>query len=327
MTVLVAIHHRVDAWTIPAAHVEELRTRFPHITFLHSTTRDSDIELAADADVAFAIVLSTEAVARAPRLQWLHCSAHAVGHFPLAELAARGIIVTNSRGIQAVPIAEHVMACLLALARKLPETLRDQQARVWQPNTYVGEASPWLLAGRTIGVVGAGTLGEAIATRAKAFGMHVIGMRRNPARATPAGFDEIVGPGDRDRLLAASDVVVLAAPLTAETHRLLDAPAIASMKRGAIVVNVARGQLIDEAALAQALDSGRLGGAVLDVFTSEPPARESPFWCMPNVIVTPHNSGFRTGHFDAVIDLFAENLGRFERGVELLNRVDLQTGY
>ncbi|PYR79881.1 MAG: hypothetical protein DMF87_10280 [Acidobacteria bacterium] len=224
-------------------------------------------------------------------------------------------------------MAEHVMACLLALARKLPETLRDQQERVWRPNTYVGDASPWLLAGRTIGVVGVGTLGEAIATRAKAFGMHVIGMRRNPQRGAPTGFDEIVGPADRNRLLTAADVVVLAAPLTAETQRLLDAATIASMKRGAIVVNVARGQLIDEAALAEALEAGRLGGAVLDVFTIEPLAQDSPFWSMPNVVVTPHNSGFRTGHFDAVVDLFSENLRRFERGVDLLNRVDLQTGY
>ena len=120
MNVLVAIHHRVDAWTISPAHVDELRTRFPHVTFLHSITRDSDIELAASADVAFALALSKEAVARARELRWLHCSGHAVGHFPLEELAARGVIVTNSRGIQAVPIAEHVMACLLALARKLP---------------------------------------------------------------------------------------------------------------------------------------------------------------------------------------------------------------
>lgn len=327
MNVLVAIHHRVDAWTIPLAHVDELRTRFPHITFLHSTTRESDVELAADADVAFAIVLSQEAVVRARRLRWLHCSAHAVGHFPLAELAAQGVIVTNSRGIQAVPIAEHVMACLLALARKLPQTLRDQRERVWRPNVLVGAASPWLLAGRTIGVIGAGTLGQAIAARAKAFGMHVIGMRRHPARGVPAGFDEIVGPADRDRLLAASDVVVLAAPLTAETHRLLDAKAIAAMKPGAIAVNVARGQLVDEAALADALESGRLGGAALDVFTAEPPPSDSRFWSLPNVIVTPHNSGFRTGHFDAVIDLFAENLRRWERGVELLHRVDLEAGY
>ena len=327
MNVLVAIHHRVDAWTIQREHVDELRTRFPHITFLHSVNRDSDIELAPDADVAFALALSKEAVARAKALRWLHCSGHAVGHFPLVELAARGVIVTNSRGIQGAPIAEHVMACLLALARRLPQTLRDQQDRAWRPNALTGEASPWLLAKRTMGVIGVGTLGQAIAVRARAFGMHVIGVRRNPSRGVPAGFDEVIGPAGRDRLFALADVLVVAAPLTAETHRLLDAAAIAALKPGAIVINVARGELIDEAALAEALESGRVGGAALDVFAKEPLPPDSPFWTLPNVIITPHNAGFRTGHFDAVIDLFAENLKRYERGAPLLNVVDLQAGY
>jgi len=327
LKVLVAVHHRVDAWTIPPSHVDQLRTRFPHITFLHSTTRDADVELVADADVAFALALSRGAVARAPRLRWLHCSGHAVGHFPLVDLAARRITVTNSRGVQSVPIAEHVMACLLALARKLPETLRDQQERAWRPNALTGEASPWLLGGRTIGIIGTGTIGEAIATRAKAFRMRVIGVRRNPSHALPPGFDEVVGPADRNRMLAAVDIVVIAAPFTTETQRLMDAGAIEMMKPGAIVINVARGQLIDEVALAAALESGRLGGAALDVFANEPLAPDSPFWSLPNVIVTPHNSGFRTGHFDAVVDLFSENLTRYERGVDLLNVVDLQAGY
>jgi phosphoglycerate dehydrogenase-like enzyme len=327
MQVLVAVHHRVAAWTIPSTHVDELRSRFPHITFLHSTTRQTDIDLAADAAVAFALALSQEAVSRTRHLRWLHCSGHAVGHFPLAELAARGVTVTNSRGVQAIPIAEHVLGGLLALARRLPHTLRDQQARAWRPNELTGEASPWLLAGRTIGVIGVGTIGGAIAARAAAFGMRVIGMRRNPGRGTPAPFAEIFGQHELGRFLPACDVLVMAAPLTSETQRLLDAAAIASMKTGAIVINIARGQLVDEPALADALQSGRLGGAVLDVFNAEPLPPDSPFWSLPNVIVTPHNAGFRAGHFDAVIDVFTENLRRFERGVELLNVVDLETGY
>lgn len=157
--------------------------------------------------------------------------------------------------------------------------------------------------------------------------MRVIGVRRNPSHAVPAGFDEVLGPADRNRLLAAADIVVIAAPFTTETQRLMDARAIEMMKPGAIVINVARGQLIDEVALAAALESGRLGGAALDVFANEPLAPDSPFWSLPNVIVTPHNSGFRTGHFDAVVDLFSENLTRYERGVDLLNVVDLQAGY
>jgi D-2-hydroxyacid dehydrogenase (NADP+) len=327
MHVLIAIHHRVQAWTIQPAHVDELRRRFPRITFLHSATRDADIELAETADIAFALTLPKEAVARAARLKWVHCSGHAVGHFPLTELGARGITITNSRGVQAIPIAEHVMAGALALARRLPQTMRDQQECVWRPNELIGDASPWVLYGRTLGVIGVGTIGEAIAVRAKAFGMRVIGVRRHPKRGRPAGFDEVVGPADMGRLLAVADIVVIAAPLTAETNMLLDADAIAKTKPGAIVVNIARGQLLDEEALARALAEGRLGGAVLDVFTTEPLPAHSPFWSLPNVIITPHNSGFRAGHFDAVIDLFSENLTRFERGVELLNVVDLKAGY
>ncbi len=327
MNVLIAIHHRVTAWTIPPGHVDELRNRFPHVTFLHSRDRESDLAHAADADVAFAIGLGKDAAARATRLRWLHCSAHAVGHFPLADLAARGVIVTNSRGIQSTPIAEHVMGCLLALARRLPETMRYQQQRAWLPNDLTGAASPWLIAGTTIGIIGLGTLGQAIAVRAKAFGMRVIGMRRDPKREVPPGVDEVVGRSDLDRLLKAADVIVLAAPWTPGTDQILDAAAIARMKRGAVVINVARGQLLDESALAQALDAGTLGGAVLDVFTAEPLPPDSPFWSMPNVIITPHTSGFRTDHFDAVIDLFSENLRRFERGADLLNVVDLEAGY
>src|SRR4029079_695614 len=154
MHVLIAIHHRVQAWTIQPAHVEEPRRRFPHVTFLHATTREADIDLAERADAAFALTLPKEAVARAACLKWVHCSGHAVGHFPLAELAARAIMVTNSRGVQAIPIAEHVMACLLALGRRLPQTMHNQRERLWRPNDLIGDVSPWLLAGRTLGIIG-----------------------------------------------------------------------------------------------------------------------------------------------------------------------------
>jgi D-2-hydroxyacid dehydrogenase (NADP+) len=327
MTVLIAIHHRVTAWAISEQHVAILRSRFPHITFLHATDREADLAMASQADVAFTLALSKEAVARATHLRWLHGSGHAISHFPLADLAARGIVVTNSRGVQAVPIAEHVMGSLLALARRLPLTLRMQQEHAWRPNELRDEGAPWLLSGTTIGIIGVGTLGEAVAVRAKAFGMNVIGMRRDPTRGRPPGVDEVVGPADLDRLLRAADIVVLAAPSTGETDRLLDASAIALMKPTAIVVNVARGQLLDEDALAAALAAGKLGGAVLDVFATEPLAPQSPLWDLPNVILTPHSSGFRQGHFDAVIDLFSENLRRYERGEPLLNRVDTTAGY
>jgi phosphoglycerate dehydrogenase-like enzyme len=219
------------------------------------------------------------------------------------------------------------MAGLLALARRLPQTLRRQEQRVWLPNELTGQASPWLIAGKTMGIIGLGTLGQAIATRAKAFGMRVIGIRRNPGRDVPVGVDQIVARIDVDRMLEEADVVVLAAPWTPGTNQIFDSAAIGKMKPGAVVINVARGQLVDESALEEALTSGRLGGAVLDVFTNEPLPPDSAFWSMPNVIITPHTSGFRTDHFDAVVNLFSENLRRFEGGGPLLNLVDMEAGY
>jgi phosphoglycerate dehydrogenase-like enzyme len=327
LTVLVAIHHRVVAWTIPDAYVSELQRRFPRVRFLRSQDCEADQSLAPQADVVFALAFTRDAATRATRLRWIHASGHAVGHFPLADLASRGIALTNSRGIQATPIAEHVMACLLALARQLPDALRRQGQRAWAPNDLVGPAAPWLLSGRTLGIIGLGSLGQAIATRAKAFGMRVVGARRHPERGAPPSVDQVVAHTDLDDMLEQADVVVLAAPWTPESDRLLDARAMARMKAGALVINVARGQLLDEAALVSALESGKLGGAALDVFATEPLPPDSPLWSMRNVIITPHSSGFRLGHFDAVIDLFAENLRRFERGEDLLNRVDLQAGY
>src|SRR2546423_6432679 len=180
MKVLVAIHHRVTAWAISSGHVDILRARFPHVTFLHAEDRESDLALVPEADVAFTLALSKEAIARAGRLRWLHASGHAVSHFPLDDLAARHIVVTNSRGVQAVPIAEHVIGCVLALARRLPDTLRMQREHAWRPNELRDAGAPWLISGKTIGIIGMGTLGQAIAARAKAFGMTVVGMRRDP---------------------------------------------------------------------------------------------------------------------------------------------------
>jgi len=327
LNVLVAIHHRVAAWTIPPGHVQRLREGFPHITFLHARDRHENLSLAPDADIAFALLLGPDVVAAAPRLRWVHGSAHAVGQFPLRELAARRILVTNSRGIQSAPIAEHVMAGILALARRLPDVLARQAQRAWTPNDFVGAASPWSIAGKTVGIIGLGTLGQAIAVRARSFGMRVLGMRRREALGAPPEVDRIVTRENLPAFLAESDVVVLAAPSTPGTTRILDAPAIATLKPGAIVVNVSRGELVDEQALAEALESGRLGGAILDVFEREPLPLASPLWSRPNVIVTPHMAGFRSDHFDAVVALFSENLRRFERGTDLLNTVDLEAGY
>jgi D-2-hydroxyacid dehydrogenase (NADP+) len=271
--------------------------------------------------------MSADMLADAPRLRWVHSSAVAVGTLPLRELAARGIIVTNARGIQSTAIAEHVIGSLLALSRRLTMVIRRQDARVWAQNEMVGELAPWVVDGQTMGIIGLGTIGQAIAVRAAALGMKVVGVRRRPEQGSVPGVHEVLGPSHVNQVIATSDVLVLSAPWTNATDQLLNAAAIARMKRNAVVINVARGQLMDEAALASALADGPLGGAVLDVFTEEPLPAASPFWSLPNVIVSPHTSGFRADHWDAVIALFSDNLRRFEQGEPLLNPVDCTAGY
>jgi phosphoglycerate dehydrogenase-like enzyme len=327
MKVLISIRQPVIAWVIPACQVERLREHFPEVSFVHALDERADLDAIADADAAFTWTMTPEMVTRARNLRWVHSSAVAVGTLPLRELAARGVAVTNSRGIQSTAIAEHVIACLLALAKRLPLTLCHQNSRHWAQNEMVGPAMPWLVQGKQMGIIGMGTIGRAVATRAAALGINVVGVRRRPDQDKPAGVDDVVGPEAMDGVLASSDIVVLAAPWTGATDRLLDERAIGRMKRGAVLINVARGQLVDEAALAHALDSGYLGGTALDVFNDEPLPGTSPLWTSPNTIITPHTSGFRADHWDAAVDLFIEQLQRFIAGEPLVNPVDPEAGY
>jgi phosphoglycerate dehydrogenase-like enzyme len=176
-------------------------------------------------------------------------------------------------------------------------------------------------------IVGLGAVGGAVARAAAALGVRVSGVRRNPAAGRPEGVSAVTGPDRLPALLPTADAVVLAAPLTASTRSLIGAPELALMKPGAILVNVARGKLVDERALDDALARGALGGAALDVFEREPLDPASPLWDRPNVILTPHTSGFRQDYWEAVADLFIENARRLESGQPLLNLVDKRAGY
>ena len=327
MMVLISIVQRVKQWSIPDAQVARLRAACPDITFVHARSDEEALAGVVDADVAFTWKTTPDLLAAAARLRWVHSSAVAVGTIDLRALAARGVSVTNSRGIQSGPMADHVMGMTLMLARKLHECLRAQDACRWIQNDLAGAHAPWALAGRQMGIVGTGTIGAAIAPRAKAFGMRVIGLRRRAEGETPAGFDAIVGPDQLDALVGESDVLVLAAPLTPETRGLIGARELALLRPGALLVNVGRGQLVDDAALVAALEAGHLGGAGLDVFAHEPLDPASPYWRLPNVIVSPHVSGLRVAHWDAVVDLCADHLRRFRRGEPLRNPVDCSAGY
>jgi phosphoglycerate dehydrogenase-like enzyme len=317
----------VTFWRTPKTEVERLRERFPEVNFTHALTDSEASSVLATADIALASRLSAAMVEAAPRLRWVHSTAAAVGILPLRELAVRGITVTNSRGIQAVPIAEHVMGGLLVLARRFNLMLEAQRERRWIQDDLTRDAWPWSLYGRKMTIVGFGTIGQEVARRAHAFGMHVTGIRRRLDQPVPPFVDSMVGPGQLNDAVRGADVLVISAPFLAGTDRMIRAEHIALLNPGAIIINVARGKIVDEPAMIAALQDGRLGGAVLDVFEREPLDPASVLWSLPNVVISPHSAGVRPDHWGEVIDLFSENLRRFQRGEPLLNMVNCDAGY
>jgi phosphoglycerate dehydrogenase-like enzyme len=261
---------------------------------------------------------------RAPRLRWVHSASAGVERALTPAARERGLVITNARGVFSRPIAEYVMLMILAVCRRLPQLLELQRERTWQPLEGVE------LRDVTVGIVGLGSIGRAVAALASSFGCRVIAIRRHPAeRAAEDGPhpDRVLGPDSLPELLAESDFVVLATPLTPETEGMIDDAALRTLKRGAWLINIARGRLVDERALVRALRDGSIGGAVLDTFHEEPLPETSPFYELPNVIVTPHTSWSSGRVLDRSVELFCDNLRRFAAGDPLLNVVDPAAGY
>ncbi len=312
---------------MPAESRARIVRTFPHVTFADVYAREDIRPHIVDADVAFVSGLTSDELAAATHLRWIHTQAAGVGHMLTPELADSPIVLTNSRGIRAPAIAEHVMGLTLMLARQLHTTLDRQRAGLWAQDELESGGRMWTLAGRRMGIVGLGAIGQAVARLAAAFGMEVRGIRRRVGEPVPPGVLEVLPPDRLPDLLTTSDVVVLASALTADTEGLIGLEELRRMPRHAILVNVGRGGLVREADLVEALREGLIGGAALDVFTREPLDPQSPLWTLPDVIISPHVSGAIERYWDLIADLFIENLRRFERGEELLNVVDKRAGY
>jgi phosphoglycerate dehydrogenase-like enzyme len=260
-------------------------------------------------------------VGRAPKLRWIHSVAVGVESTLTPCVRLRGLTVTNGRGVFSQPIAEYVMTMILAICRRLPQLIELQRERTWQPIEAVE------LADTTIGLLGMGGIGREVARLAGPFGPRIVAIRRRPNAAPVAGVEVLGGLGAMPELLAVSDFVVLALPLTGETEAVIDDEALAKVKRGAWLINVARGALVDELALLRALRGDRLGGAVLDTFREEPLPETSPFFRLSNCIVTPHTSWSSAAVLDRTFDVFCENLRRYRSGEPLKYVVDLAAGY
>jgi phosphoglycerate dehydrogenase-like enzyme len=254
----------------------------------------------------------------AERLEWIHAASAGVDVVLFEELIASDVLVTNSAGVFDQPIAEWVLGAMLALAKDLPGTLTLQRRRTWL------HRETERLAGSSALVVGAGGVGRATARLLGSAGVDVCCLARTP-RADPE-LGAILGPADLAAAARETDWLVLALPLTPEAEGMIDAEILASMRPSARLINVARGRLVDEPALVEALRSGRLRGAALDVFASEPLDRDSPLWAMQNVIVSPHMCGDVIGWMEQAVGLFIDNFERRLRGDPLRNLVDKRTG-
>lgn len=324
MTILVSIHSVFRMWTIPGEYVEALRRLFPGDTIYHAQSDAEAEEWIPDAEIAFSGHITPGQLASAGRLQWVHSPSAGVGNMLYPEMLARPIAITNGRGTSADNIAEHVLAVVLALFWRLPEALTRQAEHVWAQDELSG---PRTIAGSRILLVGLGAIGAATARRLHALGATVTGVRRNLSAPSVPGVASVHPPDKLRDVLRDADVVVIAAPHTGATHSLLGDAELAGMKPGSFLVNVSRGSLIDEEALARALRAGHLAGAALDVLRDEPLPADHPMWDVPNLLITPHIAGFRRDHWDAAIALFAENRRRFAAGQPLVNVVDKSAGY
>jgi phosphoglycerate dehydrogenase-like enzyme len=278
-------------------------------------------------DIVLGWAVRRENFARATRLRWIQLTAAGVGAQLFPELVESPVILTNARGLHAVSMAEHALGVMLMLARKL-HLARDAQAGSHWAQERLWVESPGFaqLSGSTLGVVGFGAVGRALAERARSLGMRVLAVRRRPD-PDPAPADAPWGPQRLHELIEQSDWLVLVAPLTPATRGLIGRAELARLRPHAVLINLGRGPLVDEPALAEALASGRLAGAALDVFAEEPLPAESPLWGMPQVIVTPHISGFGPRFWERTCGLFARNLHRWLAGEPLENVVDKRAGY
>jgi D-2-hydroxyacid dehydrogenase (NADP+) len=257
----------------------------------------------------------------ANKLKFIQSISAGTDQYDKVLLRERGIRLASAAGVNAEAVAEHAMALVLALCRRLPEARDHQQAKRWRGMISEIGAREDQLTGKTLLIVGMGRIGGRLARLAKAFDMRVVATKRDPTTGA-AGADAIHGHDRLHDLLGQADVVVLACPLTPETENLIDAAALAAMKPTAHLINVARGRVIDEPALIEALQQGRIAAVGLDVTREEPLPAASPLWSMPQVLITPHSAGETQRYEDAVIDILLDNLARLRRGeAQLTNQI------
>lgn len=325
---IVMLHrHRFELWNAPEWMPERLGREFPQVKVVHLTDYDDLDGEIEDAEAYIGWSIRPEQLAKANRLTWIHSPAAAVHQLMYPELVASPIMVTNATTVHGPVVAEGAMALLLALARRVPSAVRYQQKHEWGQTAIYNEVPKAReLRGATLVLVGYGAIGRELVKRARAFEMKIVVIREHPV---PEDGIEVRGAGEFDEVLPRADFVLLAAPLTEKTRGLINRERLSHMKNDACVINVGRGPVVDEEALAEALRAGTIGGAALDVFAVEPLPKESTLWDVPNLLITPHMTAFTTrgALWERHYELIAENVRRWLAGKELLNVVHKTKGY
>jgi glyoxylate/hydroxypyruvate reductase len=259
----------------------------------------------------------------APNLKWIQATSAGIGQFvkQMGYAEQADWVFTTASGVHARPLAEFAMMAMLMFAKDYPYLRAEQDSRHWQ--RYCATE----LAGRTAGVIGLGKIGREVARLAKAFDMRVVGNRRHPEKDRLSHVDVLFGPDELASILEQAEFLVLATPHTAETEKMIGGTELGLLPRGAVLINIARGSVVDEAALIEALHSGQIGGAALDVFEVEPLPTDSPLWSMPNVLISPHSASTANSENRKLTRLFCDNLKRFLAGQELVNVLDVDRLY
>jgi D-2-hydroxyacid dehydrogenase (NADP+) len=288
-------------------YAEAIARDFPSLELHVTSDRTGACQLATDASVLIAKAqdVSAQLIAATPRLEWIHALTSGTEHLNTLRLPA-SVTVTSARGMHGPQMAELAILLMLALARDLPRMLVHQHQSKWQRWTQP------LLLGKTAVIVGVGSIGEALAVRCRAFGLRVVGV--SAGRTEAAGFDEVQPRARLAEMAAHADFFVVLVPYSADTHHLVDASILAAMKKSAFLINIARGSVVDEVALIDALRTGRIAGAGLDVFESEPPATDNPLWRMQNVIMTPHIGGLSDVYAKQALPVLLHNLRSYLAG-------------
>jgi len=327
MKLLIAVHHFFDQWNAPEWFAERLRGDFHELNVVHLPDYKRLEAEIVDADILVAWTIRPEQIICAKRLRWIHSPAAAVHTLVIPEVVNSNIQITNAREVHGPVVAEHVIALIFALAKKIPGSVALQHEHVWGQQILWDEVPRVReVASATLGLIGLGAIGRPLVRSAKALGMRVVAVREHPEKGSD-GADVVLGPAQINEAFGQADYVVLAAPLTDSTKAIANAQRLALMKPTACLINVGRGAVVDEGALAAALREKKIGGAALDVFPKEPLAADSPLWDLPNLLITPHTAALTEKLWERHFAQFSENLRRYLAGQPLLATVDKRKGY